>query len=102
MRIDKFFDITVSHRFPNGDIVSLKFGTSKQIDNILDDADSAVIKKLERDLSKQVITSTYRDMQREVKDKRIVKEVMDSIPRAIKSQEAELTALKKMESLDDD
>ena len=102
MKIDKSFDITISHKFPNGDIVSLRFGTSKQIENVLDDADAEVIKKLERDLSKQVVRSTYLDIKREIKGEPVIKSVIDSIPRAVKSEEAELKALKKLESLDAD
>jgi len=101
MKIDKSFDITVSHKFPNGDIVSLRFGTSKQIENVLDDADAEVIKQLERDLSKQVMLSTYKDIQRAMKKETVIKLIIDSIPRAIKSEEAELKALKKLGDMND-
>lgn len=97
MKISKRFNITLAHKFPNGDIVSIAFGTDYEIESILDNAPEDEVAKLDKSLAKQVYLATKKDIARAVKQDTLVREVWQGIQAAVKSQLDERDAEKVLD-----
>jgi hypothetical protein len=102
MEIEKTFEFTLSHRFPNGDIASVKFGTRENITNILADAKPKELIKLENELAEKVYEDTMSDLKKAVKESKIIKEIWRGMKAAVKSQKDERDAEKILDKLSDD
>lgn len=86
MKLEKTFDINISHKFPNGDIVSIRFGTTRAIDSIMESAPDEEVEKFSKELFIKVYQSTKGDMKRAAKQDMLVREVVLGLKDAIKSQ----------------
>lgn len=86
MKLEKTFNITVSHRFPNGDIVSVNFGTHKSVDNIIDEVNPDAVKELSTTEAKWVRNATMRDIKKAIEVDELVREVWEGAKAAVKSQ----------------
>jgi len=100
MKISKRLNMAFSHKFPNGDIVSITFGTDHSIDSILEDAPEEEIAKLDKEISKRVYIATKKDIKRVTKQDELVTEIMRGIQDAVKSQKDERAAEKALEDED--
>jgi hypothetical protein len=89
VKIEKTFDVNISHKFPNGDIVSIRFGTTRAIDSIMESAPEESIDKFSRDLFMKVYRSTKADMKLASKKDALIREVVIGMKEAVKSQENE-------------
>jgi len=89
VKVEKTFDINISHKFPNGDIVSIRFGTTRAIDSIIESAPDEEIEKFSKALFMKVYQSTKSDMKRAAKQDTLVREVVLGLKDAVKSQEDE-------------
>lgn len=97
MKMNKKFNVTLAHKFPNGDIVSIAFGTDYEIDSILDSAPEDELAKFDKSLAKQVYAATKKDIVRAVKQDTLVREVWQGIQAAVKSQLDERDAEKALD-----
>jgi len=95
MRIKKAFQMTLSHKFPNGDIASVQLGTTEEVDSLLDSASEEVIADFSDDLADKVFKATMSDLKRIVKGQPLIREVWMGMKDAVKSQknEREVAAL---------
>jgi len=97
MKISKHYDTTLSHKFPNGDIATVRLGTALEVDTVLDTASEADITKFSSILAKQVYKLTMRDVKRIVNTDPLAKEVYAGLQDAVKSQENEREAERILE-----
>jgi hypothetical protein len=86
MRIEKHFQITLSHKFPTGDIASMQLSTSREMDDLLDNAPDEEIAKFSDNLAKIVYDETMNDLKSIIKKDAVAKEIMLGIKHAIKDQ----------------
>jgi hypothetical protein len=92
MKIFKIFDNTLSHKFPNGDIATIKLGTGLEVDTVLDTASEADIAKFSAKLAKQAYKLTMKDIKRVTKTDKLAREIYAGLQEAVKSQENEREA----------
>jgi len=100
MKIEKIFEFTLSHKFPDGGIASIKFGTRETVTNVLDDINSADLEQFELELADKVYKQTLADFRRATKKNKIIKEVYAGIKGSVKSQENDRDAEKILEEYD--
>jgi len=101
MKISKHYDTTLSHKFPNGDIATVRLGTLLEVDTVLDTASDADIDKFSAKLAKQVYKLTMKDVKRVIKTDKLAKEVYVGLQEAIQSQENEREAERILEEDDE-
>jgi len=102
VKISKHYDTTLSHKFPNGDIATMRLGTAVEVDTILDTASDADVAKFSAKLAKQVYKSTMKDVKRVVKLDKLAEEIYAGLQGAIKSQEDERDAERILDEDDDE
>lgn len=100
MKISKTFEFTLAHRFPNSDIVSVKFGTTYESDNLLEDANEEAVNKFAEDVAKRVYKDTVSDLKRAAKKNKIIKSVVDGAKRSSRGDDTEDEAAKILEEYD--
>ncbi len=84
----------------DGSIASVKFNSSETIENILNGADPAVLKKVESDLAQQVYKSTMHDITKIRKKNKLVDAILAHVDHGRKAQTREQEALDVLEELD--
>ena len=89
MKIEKRFDITISHKFPNGAIASVSLGTKYEFDSILDDASDEERNKFCRRLARRVYNDTVGDLNRAAKHDRLIQEIQEGAKQALVSKDNE-------------
>lgn len=92
MRIKKVFQMTISHKFPNGDIASIQLGTTEEVDSLLDSAPEEELEKFSKSLADKVYKSTMSDLKTIVKKQPLVREIWTGMREAVKSQKDEREA----------
>jgi hypothetical protein len=102
MKIEKWYAMTFSHQFPNGDIASIKLGTGASVDSVLDSASDKDIAKFSAHLAKKVYKSTVTDLGRLVKNNEAAAAIMESIESGVTGETADDEALKVLMGLPDD
>jgi hypothetical protein len=101
MKVFKNFETTFSHKFPNGEIASMKLGTAIEVDSVLDTASDKDIAKFSDQLAKQVYKLTIRDLKKIIKKDKLAKEIYDGIHNAVKSADDEREAERILEEDDE-
>lgn len=85
MKIEKHFDATFSHKFPNGHIASVSFGTL-----YAEDTNGAIKKEdadlIEKNLAKAAYLATQKDIRRAEKIDAVIKEILLGTKEAVQSQ----------------
>ena len=89
MKISKDYGITLSHKFANGDIGSIRLGTRIEMDAILDAASDDVLDQLQRKLAKQARLATKADLKAAIKADKAVKEIYRGMQESEKEQREE-------------
>lgn len=102
MKIEKWYGITFSHKFSNGDIATIKLGTTHSVDSVLDSASDKEIAKFEAKVASKVYKATVKDLKRIIKNDEVAQAIMDSVESAVTGETAEEEALKVLAGLDDD
>jgi len=102
MKIEKWYGMTFSHKFPNGDIATIKLGTGLMVDSVLDSASDKDIAKFAARLATKVYKGTVKDLQRVLKNDELAVAVMDSVQSAVSGETAEDEAIKILAGLEDD
>jgi hypothetical protein len=97
MKISKHYDTTLSHRFPNGDIATIRLGTELEVDTVLDTASDKDIAKFSAKLAKQAYKLTMKDVKRVTKVDKLAKEVHAGLQSAVQSEEDEREAERLLE-----
>jgi hypothetical protein len=96
VKIEKHFDATFSHKFPNGDIASVSFGTQ-----YAEDTDGAIKKEdadlIDKNLAKAAYLATQTDIRRATKIDAVIKEILLGIKHAVQSQQNERDAEKVLD-----
>ena len=100
MKITKKFDLSLSHRFPSGDIATVKLGTIIELDAILDSTDDTVITKLHKSLAKQARKATQRDWKTVRAADPLAREVYQGLQDSMKNAEDEREAERILEEED--
>jgi len=101
MKVSKHYDTTLSHKFPNGDIATIRLGTAIEVDSVLDTASDADIAKFSAKLSKQAYKLTMKDVKRIIKTDKLAQEVYAGLQSAVQSQEDEREAERLLEEDDE-
>lgn len=86
--LEKSFEITMSHKLPTGDIVSVRFGTTATADTTDGSA-----------LFDQVYKDTMNDIKKKIKKDKLIRTAYKGIQRGIKAYETEQEALAELENL---
>jgi len=102
MKISKIFDTTLSHKFPNGDIATIKLGTAIEVDSVLDTASDRDISTFASKLSKQAYKLTMKDMKRIIKEDKLAEEIYKGLQAAVQSEENEREAERLLDEDDDE
>ena len=102
MKIEKWFGMTYSHKFPNGDIASIKLGTDVSVDSLLDSASDKDIAKFSAQVARKVYKATVSDLKRLVKNDAVAAAVMESIQSGVNGETADDEAMKVLAGLGDD
>jgi hypothetical protein len=92
MKLEKTFEFTLSHRFANGDIASMKFGTLIESSDILSDANPEDIEGYSKKLAEQAYRDTMKDLKRVAKKNKIAKEIYLGLKSAVKMEQDERDA----------
>jgi hypothetical protein len=94
MKIGKTFEITLSRKFPDGSIASVKVGSTYETEAIAGEADEEAIDRFARKLSVKVYEKTIADIRRLIKTDKIIKEIHhgfdDVVAASQREREAEL------------
>ena len=102
MKIDKYFGITLAHKFPNGDIASIKLGTNTEVDTVLDTASEKDIIKFNTKLAKQTYKATMRDIQALIQKDELAKVVYEGLMDSLQNEKDEKEAEGLLDRIDDD
>lgn len=97
MKIRKQFDISLSHKFPNGDIVSVKLGTVYESDAVMEDANQEAIDTHAAQLAEKTYKDTMKDLKRIMKKDKLIKSVYKGTKRAKQGENEEEEAAKLLE-----
>ena len=100
MKISKSFQMTLSHKFPNGDLAVVQLGTTEEMDSLLDSAPPEAIEEFSNGLADKVYRATMSDLKRIVKGQPLVREVWRGMKEAVNSQKNEREAEKLLEEED--
>jgi hypothetical protein len=90
MKIEKTFDFTLAHKFPDGSIASIKLGTTLTMESVLDNLEDSTIDSLSTQLAERVYKDTLGDLKRIVKKNKIAKAVFKGVrnaPRRVQAEE---------------
>lgn len=101
MKVFKNFETTFSHKFPNGEIASMKLGTAIEVDSVLDTASDADIAKFSAQLAKRVYKLTMKDIKNIIKKDKLAREIHNGIKAAVTSAEDEREAERILEEEDE-
>lgn len=102
MKISKHYDTTLSHKFPNGDIATIRLGTAIEVDTVLDTAPASEIAKFSAKLSKRTYRLTMKDVKKVCAEDKLADEVYNGLQNAIKSSENEREAERILYEDDDE
>ena len=86
MKIEKDFKLTISHKFINGDIASVSFGTACAVESILDNAPEEELTKFNKQLAKKVRNATMQDLENACKQDKLIKAIYRSSKEALKKE----------------
>jgi len=101
MKIAKHYDTTLSHKFPNGDIATVRLGTLIEVDTVLDTASDSDIDKFSAKLSKRTYKLTMKDIKRFSKEDPLVKAVCVGVQEGMQIVDTEKEAMRILEENDD-
>ena len=90
--IEKTYEVTLSHKMPTGDIISVRFGTVASLAE--DFSEDAAAKLFEK-----VYKSTIADIKCQSKKDKLIKTAYKGIQRGIKKYETEKEALEELDKL---
>jgi len=101
MKISKHYDTTLSHKFPNGDIATIRLGTALEVDTVLDTASDKDIAAFAAKLAKRAYKLTMKDVQRVIKTDALAKEIHVGLEDAVQGADDEREAERLLEEADD-
>lgn len=90
--IKKTYDVTLSHKMPTGDILSVRFGTVASLDE--DFSEDTASKLFEK-----VYKSTIADIKCHAKKDKLIKTAYKGIQRGIKKYETEKEVIEELSKL---
>jgi hypothetical protein len=96
MNIEKVFEITLSHKFPDGNIASVKMGTRREIMGLLEGAPEEEIIKISQQLAESLYNETMENLKQNAKKNPIIREVVAGIRESLKIEENEREAEKAL------
>jgi hypothetical protein len=102
MKISKHFDTTLSHKFPNGDIATIRLGTAVEVDTVLDTASEEDIAKFASKLHKRVYKLTMKDVKFVIKKDKLAKAIHSGLEAAVQGEEDEAEADRILDEDDDE
>ena len=100
MKIEKHFDFTFSHKFPNGDIASVRFGTLKEVESVYDSANnSKELIDFEDNLAKDVYERTMSDIKNVLKVNKVAKAIFKGIKESVRTEKIEQEAISMLDEV---
>jgi ArsR family metal-binding transcriptional regulator len=100
MKISKHYDETLSHRFPSGDIATIRLGTFIEVDTVLDTASEEDIVKLSTKLFKRSYKLTKKDIKSIIKNDKLAQAVYEGIQTSVENMNDEEEARQVLEQDD--